>query len=413
MDGERMLLPLEGVRVVEVASFLAAPSAAALMADLGADVIKVEPPNGDTFRGNGAHMHGDLPINYRFEVDNRGKRSIALNLSSTSAEKVLKKLVSSADIFITNLTTKRTKKYGLDFESVKIIQPQIVYGHLVGYSSKGIDSERPGFDATAFWGRSGVMGLMGDKGTPEIQSRSGQGDHPTGLNLLAAILAALRLKEKTGKAQRVEVSLQRTGLWTIATDMQQALNLPEHQPFRFDRADPIQPMRGTYETADNRWLILTMHNVPKYWPRLCRALKRSDWEQDSRFTTIGELLKNGSKIVSQIENIFRTKDLSYWAKKLDQEECIWAPAASLSEVASDPVLREQGAFETLLDSDGNPYEIVSTPFMIDGVDVRAKKRAPSVGENNLDILMEIGFSETEISDLAGEGIFLESDNYGS
>ena len=350
------MLPLNGIRVVEVASFLAAPSAAALMADLGADVIKVEPPRGDTFRGNAAHMHEGLPINYRFEVDNRGKRSIALNLANSSGKQVLKKLVTSADIF----------------------------------------------DATAFWGRSGVMGLMGDKGTPAIQSRSGQGDHPTGLNLLAALLAALRLRDITGEAQRVEVSLQRTGLWTIATDMQQALNLPEHQPFRFDRSNPIQPMRGTYETADKRWLMLTMHNVPKYWPRLSKALNRLDWEADSRFTTIASLLKNGSAIVAEIEEIFLSQDLSYWA-----------PAASLDEVSADPVLRDQGAFQTLLDSEGSPYEVVSTPFMIDGVDIRARKRAPLVGENNFDVLQELGFSESEIADLAEQGIFTEDESHGS
>ena len=407
------MLPLNGIRVVEVASFLAAPSAAALMADLGADVIKVEPPRGDTFRGNAAHMHEGLPINYRFEVDNRGKRSIALNLANSSGKQVLKKLVTSADIFVTNLTAGRTEKYGLDFESLKIIQPKLIYGHLVGYSCTGIDAERPGFDATAFWGRSGVMGLMGDKGTPAIQSRSGQGDHPTGLNLLAALLAALRLRDITGEAQRVEVSLQRTGLWTIATDMQQALNLPEHQPFRFDRSNPIQPMRGTYETADKRWLMLTMHNVPKYWPRLSKALNRQDWEADSRFTTIASLLKNGSSIVAEIEEIFLSQDLSYWAKKLDDNECIWAPAASLDEVAADPVLRDQGAFQTLLDSEGSPYEVVSTPFMIDGVDIRSRKRAPLVGENNFDVLQELGFSESEIADLAEQGIFTEGESHGS
>mgnify|MGYP000941018104 CR=1 FL=1 len=148
--------------------------------------------------------------------------------------------------------------------------------------------------------------------------------------------------------------------------------------------------------------MLTMHNVPKYWPRLSKALNRPDWEEDARFTTIASLLKNGSIIVTEIEEIFRSQDLSYWAKKLDDNECIWAPAASLDEVAADPVLRDQGAFQTLLDSEGSPYEVVSTPFMIDGVDIRARKRAPLVGENNsftlgsIDIIPEVAPQEKPI-----------------
>lgn len=400
-----MALPLENLRVVEVASFLAAPSAAALMADMGAEVIKVEPPDGDTFRGNRTHLHKGRSINYVFEVDNRGKQSIAVDLNKPKAREVVHQLVSTADVFITNLTSDRTVKYSLDYETLRTVKPDIVYGHLVGYSGSGPEAERPGFDSTAFWARSGVMSLMGEMGGPAVQSRPGQGDHPTGVNLLAAILAALRLRDQTGMAQKAEVSLLRTGLWTIATDMQQALNLPGHTPQQFNRATHALLIRSAYETKDGRWIMLTMHNVPRYWPSLCKALGRNDWASDERFISNAAMLEHGPEIVEELQKEFRSQDLEHWARMLDQTGCIWAAAASLDEVTEDPLLASQGAIQTLQDVDGTDYKIVSTPFNIEGADIKPKQRAPLVGEHNHQVLKEAGFSDDDIGNLAVEGIF--------
>ena len=400
-----MALPLENLRVVEVASFLAAPSAAALMADMGAEVIKVEPPDGDTFRGNRTHLHKGRSINYVFEVDNRGKQSIAVDLNKPKAREVVHQLVSTADVFITNLTSDRTAKYSLDYETLRTVKPDIVYGHLVGYSGSGPEAERPGFDSTAFWARSGVMSLMGEMGGPAVQSRPGQGDHPTGVNLLAAILAALRLRDQTGMAQKAEVSLLRTGLWTIATDMQQALNLPGHTPQQFNRATHALLIRSAYETKDGRWIMLTMHNVPRYWPSLCKALGRNDWASDERFISNAAMLEHGPEIVEELQKEFRSQDLEHWARMLDQTGCIWAAAASLDEVTEDPLLASQGAIQTLQDVDGTDYKIVSTPFDIEGADIKPKRRAPLVGEHNHQVLKEAGFSDDDIGNLAVEGIF--------
>ena len=400
-----MTLPLDNVRVVEVASFLAAPSAAALMADMGAEVIKVEPPDGDTFRGNRTHLHKGRSINYVFEVDNRGKQSIALDLNKPKAREVVHQLVSTADVFITNLTSDRTAKYSLDYGTLRTVKPDIVYGHLVGYSGSGPEAERPGFDSTAFWARSGVMSLMGEMGGPAVQSRPGQGDHPTGVNLLAAILAALRLRDQTGMAQKAEVSLLRTGLWTIATDMQQALNLPGHTPQQFNRATHALLIRSAYETKDGRWIMLTMHNVPRYWPSLCQALGRNDWASDERFISNAAMLEHGPEIVEELQKEFRSQDLQHWARMLDQTGCIWAAAASLDEVTEDSLLASQGAIQTLQDVDGTDYKIVSTPFNIEGADIKPKQRAPLVGEHNHQVLKEAGFSDDDIANLAVEGIF--------
>tara|TARA_A100001037_G_scaffold118757_1_gene108204 strand:+ start:706 stop:2025 length:1320 start_codon:yes stop_codon:yes gene_type:complete len=404
-NSSTMALPLENLRVVEVASFLAAPSAAALMADMGAEVIKVEPPDGDTFRGNRTHLHKGRSINYVFEVDNRGKQSIAVDLNKPKAREVVHQLVSTADVFITNLTSDRTAKYSLDYETLRTVKPDIVYGHLVGYSGSGPEAERPGFDSTAFWARSGVMSLMGEMGGPAVQSRPGQGDHPTGVNLLAAILAALRLRDQTGMAQKAEVSLLRTGLWTIATDMQQALNLPGHTPQQFNRATHALLIRSAYETKDGRWIMLTMHNVPRYWPSLCKALGRNDWASDERFISNAAMLEHGPEIVEELQKEFRSQDLEHWARMLDQTGCIWAAAASLDEVTEDPLLASQGAIQTLQDVDGTDYKIVSTPFNIEGADIKPKRRAPLVGEHNHQVLKEAGFSDDDIGNLAVEGIF--------
>jgi len=395
-----MVGPLDGVRVVELASFLAGPSATALMADMGADVVKVERPRGDDFRGNQQHLQAKPTINYVYEVDNRGKRSIVIDLTRKGGVAALLRIVQDADVFVTNMTTARAKRQGVDFEAISAANPRIVYAQVTGYGATGPEADRPGFDSTAYWARSGVMAVMGEAGSPIVQSRAGQGDHPTGVTLLAATLAALRLAERTGEAQYVDVSLQRAGLWSLATDMQQVLNVPGADVGRSRRAEHGLLIRNAYETRDGRWFVLNMHDVPRYWPRLCRALRRPDWGEDPRFQTTAAMLQHGPALMRELEAAFLEHDFMHWAKALDAVGCVWAPAATPQEVAADAQLRATGAFATLLDADGQPYEVVSTPFQIHTADVRPRDRSPLIGEHTDAILREAGFTDQEIADLA-------------
>lgn len=399
-----MIGPLDGVKVLELASFLAGPSAAALMADMGADVIKVERPQGDDFRGNQAHLHANNRVNYVYEVDNRGKRSVVLDLTRPGGTAALLRLAARSDVFVTNATPLRASRLGVDFDAVRAASPQIVYAQVTGYGTTGPEANRPGFDSSSYWARSGVMAVMGEAGTPIVQSRGGQGDHPTGIILLAAILAAMRLRDRTGEAQFVDVSLQRAGVWSLATDLQQVLNIPGHRAGRFVRSAHGLVIRNAYETGDGRWLMLTMHNVPRYWPRLCTALGKPEWITDPRFASTATMLQNGPAIMPAIEAAFRSQPLAHWAQALEAAGCVWAPASLPEEVIADPQLRETGAFARLEDVDGNPFEVVATPFLIRGAHVAPRSRSPMIGEHNMEVLAEAGFSEAEIADLAANEV---------
>jgi len=397
--------PLDGVRVVEAASFLAAPAAASLMADMGASVIKIEPPSGDLYRGNQRGLDGQRNMNYSFEVDNRGKRSIALDFNLPEGLETARRLIGSAEIFVTNLSPERLSRYGLTFQAIKAVQPRIVYTHLTSYGSEGSDAWRPGFDSNAYWAKAGIMSLAGEEGTPAVQGRAGQGDHPTALGLVAGTLAAMRVRDMTGEAQYVEVSLLRMGVWTNATDMQVALNVPDRELTRFNRATHALVTRSAYETRDGRWIMLTMHDIPRFWPRFCRALGRENWSDDARFNTNTALMQNGASITNDIQDIFKQHDLAYWAQALDETNCIWAPAATLAEVAVDPQLRDYGAFEQLEDANGRPYEVVAAPFQVSGAYIRPRSRAPLVGEHNYEVLIEAGFTPEELVELAAQRAF--------
>ena len=402
--GATIVGPLDGVRVVELASFLAGPSATALMADMGADVVKIERPRGDDLRGNQQHLQAKPHINYVYEVDNRGKRSIVIDPTRRGGVDALHRIVAQADVFVTNLTPGRARRQGVDFDTIAAANPRIVYAQVTGYGATGPEADRPGFDSTAYWARSGVMAVMGEAGSPIVQSRGGQGDHPTGVTLLAAILAALRLAERRGEAQHVDVSLQRAGLWSLATEMQQVLNIPGANPGRFNRYEHGLLIRNAYQAKDGRWFMLTMHDVPRYWPRLCRALERPDWAEDPRFLTTATMLAHGAELMRELEAAFLAHDLAHWAKRLDATGCVWAPAATPHEVARDEQLRATSAFCTLHDADDQPYEVVSTPFQIHTADVRPRSRSPLIGEHSQQILREAGFTDEEIADLAANEV---------
>jgi crotonobetainyl-CoA:carnitine CoA-transferase CaiB-like acyl-CoA transferase len=405
-EEDRVVAPLEGIRVVEVANWLAAPSAAALMADLGADVIKVEPPAGDFYRGYMSHLRAAGGVNVNFELDNRGKRSVTVDLERPGGTEVVLRLCRGADVFITNLTRQRIARYGLGFDAVRGLSPRIVYGALSGYGSRGPDADKAGFDAGAFWAASGIMALMGQAGTPLVQSRGGQGDHPTGLNLLAAVLAALRLRDRTGEAQFVDVTLQRTGLWTIGGDVTTVLNADDpQQPERVHRATRGMVTWNAYAMADGRQVMLVMNTPERYWEPFARAVGYPEWAANARYRTTPELLANGAELLPAIEARFLEHDSRYWYARLDEFGLLWAPVALLPDVAHDPQLRELGAFTRVDLPGGGSYETLSAPFEIAGADVRVRGPAPRAGEHTYAVLQEIGMTAADIAALAEAGVF--------
>lgn len=331
--------PLDDLRVIEVANWLAAPGAAAMMADMGADVVKIEPPQGDFYRGYMMSTRGTGGINYNFELENRGKRSITLDLANPASADVVKRLCAGADVFITNLVPERFERFGLTYEELCTANPRLVYAAITGFGTRGPNANKPGFDASSFWAASGIMGVMGEDGRPPVMSRGGQGDHPTAVTALAAILAALRHRDKTGESQFVDVSLQRSGIWTLGADIQQQLaGLPERP--RQDRTTQGMITWNSYQTGDGRWIMLVMNDPPRYWNRFARCIERDDLVDDPRYVTTDQLLQHGPALIAELDAIFANHDLEYWSGRLDHHGCLWSLAASVAEVIADPQLEE-------------------------------------------------------------------------
>jgi crotonobetainyl-CoA:carnitine CoA-transferase CaiB-like acyl-CoA transferase len=402
-----MVAPLDGVRVVEVANWIAAPAAAALMADLGADVIKVEPPGGDALRNFDLRAYGydhDFDLAYPFELDNRGKRSVTIALDRPGGPELVRRLAKDADVFITNLTPDRRTRFGLDDGSIHAVNVRAIYASLTGYGSSGPDANRAGFDYSAFWARSGIMASLVQAGAPPPPNRGGQGDHTTSLNLLAAVLAALRLRDQTGEGQYVEVTLQGTGMWTIATDLSAALISGLDAP-RTDRTAPSNPIGNSYPTSDDRWVLLVMPQSDRYWPSFCAAMGEPELATDDRYNSIPKRLEHTRALTAHLTERFLEHDLAYWRDALDQHGLIWAPVVELSELVDDPQVREMGWITEIEHPTIGSYETLGTPFQIRHATIGPRRPAPSIGEQTQTVLGEIGLSDEEIASLAEQGVF--------
>lgn len=399
-----MPAPLEGIRVVEVASWLAAPCCASLLSDLGASVIKVEPPGGETYRRLFDVMMGeDNAVHPSYQFDNRGKRGVCVNLEEAAGVDLVHKLISDADIFITNLTQERIERYRLTDQDIHAITPSAIYAVLSGFGTHGPDAHRQAFDQTAFWARSGAMSVFGDRDDGPLISRGGYGDRTTGLNLLAAILAALRVRDQTGEGQRVEVTLQRTGIWALASDVNSAL-FSREQPEKTSQKAPGNPIWNHYRTADDRWLALVMPMAMPYWPKFCEMIGKPEWITDERFREPLGLAAHAPEIVPELNTMFAAQDLDHWRARLDAAGLIWEPVAELPEVVEDPALRDSDAFAMVIHPRAGAMEIVGTPFEIRDADVAVRGPAPDAGEHTREVFAEAGIPADQIDALLAAGI---------
>ncbi|HJM75171.1 MAG TPA: CoA transferase [Dehalococcoidia bacterium] len=402
-----MVAPLSGIRVVEVSNWLAAPSAAALMADLGADVVKIEPPSGDAFRHFNMRSVGydyDFATNPAFELDNRGKQSIVVALDRPGGPELVKRLAADADIFITNLVQHRRERYGLTVENVHAVNDGLVYVSFSGYGTDGPDADRAGFDYAAFWARSGIMGLMGEPPSSPPICRPGQGDQATALNLLASTLAALRLRDQTGEGQVVDVTLLGTGMWTIGPDLSAVLQAHQ-QPPRHQRTQPANPIWNPYQCSDGRWLLLVMPQPDRYWPAFCEMVERPAWVSDPRYDTLERRAEHSEELTKEIDAIFASAELEAWAQRLDAAGVIWAPVVELPEVVDDPTVRSLGSFVEIEHPQFGSYETLATPFNIRGVDISPRGPAPGLGEHTQSVLEALGLDSEELAELAAAGVF--------
>jgi len=405
-----MTAPLDDVTVIEIDNWMASPSAGAILADLGADVIKIEPLSGDPMRDMGRPAkvsEAKKKFDYQFDVSNRGKRSIAVDLDSEAGMEVVFSLIARADVFMCNLLRHRQDKFGLDPDSIKQANSRIVHATLTGYGTQGPEAHRPGYDVTAFFGRSGLYDAMreGEAGTVPM-ARPAQGDHTTGLAFVSAILAALRLAERTGEAQVVETSLYETAIWSQATDY--AITAVDLAPLRpRSRENMILPTANRYPCGDGKWVVLNMPEESA-WPKLCRVIEREDLLADERLQDVRGRFRHMPELVAAIDEALSHRTRDQWGEIFDANDMIWGPVLGLHEVASDPQADALGVFPTIHSPDIGPYRTVAAPMRFADVQVGPKGPAPKLGQHTREILSEAGHGIEEIEALVQQGAIGES-----
>lgn len=397
--------PLEDITVVEIDNYMAAPSAGAILADMGARVIKVEPLGGDPMRGIGrpAKIEGPLAgYDFCFDVDNRGKESIAVALDTAQGTALVHRLLAEAQIFLCNLLPHRQERFGLDPEALKRINPRIVHATLTGYGSNGPDALRPGYDVTAFFGRSGIYDAMRDGDDGEVpNARPAQGDHTAGLALLGGILAALRLAERTGEAQVVETSLFESAIWTQASDF--GVTAVDEAPVRRRaRHHMLTPAANRYPCGDGKWVVVNQLGSDSF-DKLCKALGMEHWPADGRFSDAQARYRNMVTLVSEIDDILSQKSRDEWGEIFDSVGLIWGPVLTLDEVARDPQANAIGMFPEVRHPERGTYRSVRAPMRFASADVAPRGPAPEIGQHTRDVLTRAGFSDPEIEALLTAG----------
>jgi formyl-CoA transferase len=388
-----------GLKVVDFASFVAGPGAAVILSDFGADVVKVEAPNGDLWR----HAHQIPPMPpakeaYPFHLANRNKRGLVLNLKSPSAQQVLEKLVRWADVFIVNTPHPARKKLKLEYADVAQWNPRLIYADLTGFGEKGPDASLPGFDVTAYWARSGLLSMTRDAGAPPTWPVAGSGDNATGVGIFSAIVTALYRRERTGEGAYVTTSLLAEGVWSASVSIQAALCDAKFSGLH-DRSNPASAATNLYRTADGTWFLLAL--TPDKWADAAKAIGRPGLLTDPRFSDPAKLAANRHELVAILDEAFGAQPMAHWSETLSG--FTFAPVRGPQDVIKDPQLEANDIVVPLEGAGGKLTSTISSPIRVHGVTKVPARRAPELGEHNDEILRELGFGAKDIDALRASG----------
>ena len=388
--------PMEGVKVVEVGMWVAGPAGAAILGDWGADVVKIEPPDGDPFRGLlSGIVEGVSPP---FELDNRNKRSVGLNLSLPEGREVAAALVDEADVFVTNARPSALARAGLDWDTVSARNPRLVYAHVTGYGLTGDDADRAAYDVGAFWSRAGVAASLTPDGQPLPYQRGGMGDHMAGLAAAGAVAAALFARERTGEGQRVSTSLLRIGMYMLGWDVNMSLRLGVPTVPMTVMAPP-NPLISAYEAGDGKRFWMLGLQGDRHWPDVLRAVGRPEWADDERYADLLARFANSAELVRELNAIFATKPLAEWGDVFDREDVWWAPVQHAHDLIDDPIARAAGGFVSVPVEGGEPVEMVSSPIDFGGTPWSARSMPPEFAQHTEEVLLELGHDWDRIIEL--------------
>jgi len=379
---------LAGLRVLDAASFIAGPVATTVMADFGADVVKIEPPGGDTYRVRGPGYPASR-YNFPWIVDNRSKRGVAVDLRTGDGRRVLHRLVHGADVFVTNLPLDSRARLGVRWEDLSPLNPRLIYGSITAYGETGEEASRPGFDSTALWARTGLMDLVRPSpDAPPARSLPGMGDHPTGMSLFGAIMAALYQRERTGRGAMVSTSLMANGLWWNAIAVQGIL-CGARTTVRPPREEAVDALANLYRCRDGRWFLMTLTADGRRWQDFTTAIGRAD-------------------LVAILDAVFAARDWAEWRRILEGASIAFGVVGTLADIPHDVQMRASGALVPLDDPRAGASLTVGSPVWIEGQDKVPATMAPEIGEHTVEVLRDAGVDQAEIDRLLGAGVIVQA-----
>jgi crotonobetainyl-CoA:carnitine CoA-transferase CaiB-like acyl-CoA transferase len=392
----------EGLKVLDCASFIAAPAAATVLSDFGAEVIKIEPPGtGDPYRLlPKLPGYPTSPHNFAWLLEARNKRGLALDLTKPDGRNVLYRLAAEADVFITNFPPGVRKRLGITYEDIKPLNSRLIYASFTGYGEKGAEADKPGFDSNAYWARSGLMDLVrADENTTPARSIPGMGDHPCAMALYGAIVTALYKREKSGEGSHVSSNLMANGLWAAGVLAQAKLCGAQFEKRR-PRERALNAVTNHYRCRDDRWLILSLLNEERQWPALARCLGREDLVNDARFATRADRHTRSIELIAIFDQVFATKDLAEWRQLLDGNGLVFGVVNILDDIPHDRQMIEN---DVLVPFENDTMLTINSPIWVDGSEKVKPKRPPEVGEHSEEILREAGYDEAAIRSLKASG----------
>jgi crotonobetainyl-CoA:carnitine CoA-transferase CaiB-like acyl-CoA transferase len=392
-----------GLKVLDVATFIAGPAATTIMSDFGADVIKVEPPGiGDPHR-----LFATVPpnpqseANYAWQLTNRNKRSIVLDLKEAAAAEVLVRLVKWADVVVVNFPPRVRKSLGLTYEQLSPLNPRLIYADVTGYGENGPEADKPGFDLTAYWARTGLMQVTHDAGCPPALPIPGIGDHAMASTLYGGIVTGLYIRERTGAGVRVSTSLIAGGAWAAAAWIEGALN-GAHFFGQHDRKVPTNALMNPYRSKDDRWFLLVAAQ-PKDWPGFVKAIGMPQLLDDARFADGHLRAANAKQLVEILDPVFESKPLAYWIEVLEKGGVIFGVVQNSHEIVNDPQMLANEVFVPLAEPNATATHTVNSPLQIAGYSKVAPRPAPGLGEHRVSVLKDLGFSDADVSRLHDSG----------
>jgi crotonobetainyl-CoA:carnitine CoA-transferase CaiB-like acyl-CoA transferase len=402
--------PLDGIRVIEVASWMFVPSGGSVLVDWGADVIKVEhPETGDPQRGlitSGLLPGGKGAVNFMIEQPNRGKRSVGIDLATADGREVLMKLVETADVFLTNYLPHVRAKLGIDVDDLRAVNPNLIIARGSGAGPLGPDAAKGGYDGASFWARGGVGVSMPDReGWPPGQPTPAFGDVMGGLTIAGAIAAALLKRERTGEPSVVDVSLLATAMWQVSPMIIASKLFGFSKIPQGDRTKSPNPGVGTYRTADDRHIALILLQSDKHWADFVERLGVPDMATDPKFADAAARAQNSGECIARLDEAFGAHPLDYWKDALATFDGVWSPFQTLDELYDDVQVQANGYLPTMTAGNGDDVQLVASPAQFDETAVSVQ-RAPEHGEHTELVLMDLGYDWDRIAEMKDSGAVL-------